>query len=134
VVCGDWRRVLELTQARFKVGYAAKPDVSARETWFEATQIQAIETRLKRANPEHASAILTGDRPIKDCSPGIDRLTVNPRVNPELRLECPRANSIPGTSLSISAQKRNYQYVPVGMPRRVDWHDRRDPVKHAGIV
>jgi outer membrane protein, multidrug efflux system len=49
VVGGHWQRVLELTQARFKVGYAAKPDVSAPQTQFEATQIQAIETRLKRA-------------------------------------------------------------------------------------
>ncbi len=55
----DYRKALDLTQARFKIGYAAKPDVSAAEAQFEGARTQATDTELKRANLEHAIAILT---------------------------------------------------------------------------
>ena len=59
----NYRKALELTQARFKIGYAAKPDVSAAEAQFESATTQATEIRLKRTNLEHAIAILTGQPP-----------------------------------------------------------------------
>ena len=59
----DYRKALELTQARFKIGYAARPDVSAAEAQYQGAATQATETRLKRTNLEHAIAILTGAVP-----------------------------------------------------------------------
>jgi outer membrane protein, multidrug efflux system len=59
----NYRKALELTQARFKIGYAARLDVSAAEAQFEGARTQATEVRLKRANLEHAIAILTGQPP-----------------------------------------------------------------------
>ncbi len=59
----DYRKALELTQARFKIGYAARPDVSAAEAQYRGAETQATETRLKRTNLEHAIAILTGAVP-----------------------------------------------------------------------
>ena len=59
----NYRKALALTQARFNIGYAAKPDVSAAEAQFESATTQATEIRLKRTNLEHAIAILTGQPP-----------------------------------------------------------------------
>jgi multidrug efflux system outer membrane protein len=59
----NYRKALELTQARFRIGYAAKADVSAAEAQFEGARTQSTEIRLKRANLEHAIAILTGQPP-----------------------------------------------------------------------
>jgi NodT family efflux transporter outer membrane factor (OMF) lipoprotein len=59
----DYRKSLDLTAARFKIGYAARPDVSAAEAQFEGARTQATEIGLKRANLEHAIAILTGQPP-----------------------------------------------------------------------
>jgi outer membrane protein, multidrug efflux system len=79
----DYRKALDLTLSRFKIGYAAKPDVSAAEAQFEGAETQATETQLKRANLEHAIAILTGEAPagftlpvrkLDATSPAIDRV------------------------------------------------------------
>ena len=59
----DYQKFLELTQARVKVGYARKSDVSAAEAQLENVRTQATDIRLKRANLEHAIAILTGVPP-----------------------------------------------------------------------
>jgi multidrug efflux system outer membrane protein len=59
----DYRKSLDLTTARFKIGYASRPDVSAAEAQFEGAQTQATDTSLKRTNLEHAIAILTGQPP-----------------------------------------------------------------------
>jgi outer membrane protein, multidrug efflux system len=59
----DYRKYLELTQARVKVGYARKSDVSAAEAQLENVRTQAADVRLKRANLEHAIAVLTGVPP-----------------------------------------------------------------------
>jgi len=59
----DYRKSLELTQARFGVGYAAKPDLAAAEAQYQGARTQAAETRLKRASLEHAIAVLVGEVP-----------------------------------------------------------------------
>ncbi|HLZ66391.1 MAG TPA: efflux transporter outer membrane subunit [Aliidongia sp.] len=59
----DYRKSLDLTAARFKIGYAAKPDVAAAEAQYQGARTEATETSLKRANLEHAIAILTGSPP-----------------------------------------------------------------------
>ena len=60
----DYQKSLELTQARVNVGYARKSDVSAGEAQLENARTQATDVRLKRANLEHAIAILTGVPPV----------------------------------------------------------------------
>lgn len=59
----NYRKALDLTQARFKIGYAAQRDVSAAQAQYQGALTQAEEIRLKRANLEHAIAILTGQPP-----------------------------------------------------------------------
>jgi multidrug efflux system outer membrane protein len=58
-----YEKALNLTQARFKAGYAAEPDVAAAEASLETTRTQVAEVRLNRAKLEHAIAILTGQAP-----------------------------------------------------------------------
>jgi outer membrane protein, multidrug efflux system len=59
----NYRKALELTQARFNVGYAARRDVSAADAQFQTASTAATEVRLKRSNLEHAIAVLTGQPP-----------------------------------------------------------------------
>jgi NodT family efflux transporter outer membrane factor (OMF) lipoprotein len=73
----DYQKSLELTSARFKVGYARKSDVSAAEAQLESAHTQATDVRLKRANLEHAIAILTGVPPANLSLP-VDLLDVTP--------------------------------------------------------
>jgi multidrug efflux system outer membrane protein len=56
-----YAKALDLTQARFKGGYAAGQDVSAARALLELAKTQASELRLNRARLEHAIAILVGE-------------------------------------------------------------------------
>jgi multidrug efflux system outer membrane protein len=85
----SYAKALELTQARFKGGYAAEPDVSAAETSLELARTQAADLRLDRAKLEHAIAILVGDAPA-DFSLPARPLTAEPP---------PLAASLPGALL-----------------------------------
>jgi outer membrane protein, multidrug efflux system len=83
----DYQKSLELTQARVNVGYARKSDVSAAEAQLENVRTEATDVRLKRANLEHAIAILTGVPPA-DLSVSVHVLDgVPPRVAPLLPAE-----------------------------------------------
>jgi multidrug efflux system outer membrane protein len=83
----DYQKSLELTQARVNVGYARKSDVSAAEAQLENVRTQATDVRLKRANLEHAIAILTGAPP-SELSLAVHLLDViPPRVSPVLPAE-----------------------------------------------
>jgi multidrug efflux system outer membrane protein len=80
----NYRKALELTQARFNIGYAAKPDVSAAEAQFESATTQATEIRLKRTNLEHAIAILTGQPPAGFALPANKLDATPPDIAPVL--------------------------------------------------
>ena len=73
----DYQKFLELTQARVEVGYARKSDVSAAKAQLENARTEATDVRLKRANLEHAIAILTGAPPA-DLSLPVHLLDVTP--------------------------------------------------------
>ncbi|CAB3756332.1 efflux transporter outer membrane subunit [Paraburkholderia solisilvae] len=73
----NYRKALELTEARFQTGYAARPDVSAADAQYEGARTQATENRLKRTNLEHAIAILTG-RPPAGFSIAVQKLDATP--------------------------------------------------------
>jgi multidrug efflux system outer membrane protein len=89
----NYRKALELTQARFNIGYAAKPDVSAAEAQFESATTQATEIRLKRTNLEHAIAILTGQPPAGFALPANKLDATPPDIAPVLRRRPARAAS-----------------------------------------
>ncbi|RUL77482.1 efflux transporter outer membrane subunit [Dyella choica] len=66
----NYQTNLDLTEARIKVGYARKSDVSAARAQWESARTQAAEIKLKRAKLEHAIAILTGVPPANLSLPG----------------------------------------------------------------
>jgi NodT family efflux transporter outer membrane factor (OMF) lipoprotein len=59
----DYERALQLTQNLFKGGAAAVADVQQAQAQVESARTQAEDTRLHRAQTEHAIAVLTGQQP-----------------------------------------------------------------------
>jgi len=55
-----FQRAVELTQTRFKGGVAAAVDVAQAETQLETTRAQAVDDEVRRAELEHAIALLVG--------------------------------------------------------------------------
>jgi NodT family efflux transporter outer membrane factor (OMF) lipoprotein len=59
----DYSQALALTQNLFKGGAAAVADVDQAQTQLENARTQAEDTRLRRAQTEHAIAVLVGVQP-----------------------------------------------------------------------
>ncbi len=59
----DYERSLELTRNQYAAGIVGRGDVVQAETQLKATQAQAIDARLPRAQLEHAIAVLVGKPP-----------------------------------------------------------------------
>src|SRR5215470_2928736 len=59
----DYARALALTQNLYKGGAAAISDVQQAQAQLETARTQAEETRLRRAQTEHAIAVLVGREP-----------------------------------------------------------------------
>jgi multidrug efflux system outer membrane protein len=59
----SYAKGLDLTQARFKAGYAAESDVAAAETLLQLAKTKAADVRLSRSQLEHALAVLIGQPP-----------------------------------------------------------------------
>ena len=55
-----YQRFLDLTQARYQSGVAARSDVLQAQTQLRSSQAQLLETRSTRAQLEHAIAVLLG--------------------------------------------------------------------------
>ena len=62
-----FERALELTKSRYQGGVASAVDVAQAETQLESTRGQAIDNQLRRAQLEHAMAVLLG-RPASSFS------------------------------------------------------------------
>jgi NodT family efflux transporter outer membrane factor (OMF) lipoprotein len=58
-----YQRALDLTQNRFDGGVAAGAEVAQAKTQLEATKTQAADIAVRRAQFEHAIAVLTGKTP-----------------------------------------------------------------------
>jgi NodT family efflux transporter outer membrane factor (OMF) lipoprotein len=58
-----YQKSLQLTQNRYAAGIASKVDVSLAQTLVKTTQAQAIDTKVQRAQLEHAIAVLIGKPP-----------------------------------------------------------------------
>jgi NodT family efflux transporter outer membrane factor (OMF) lipoprotein len=59
----DYRKALELTTNRFEGGAAAGAEVAQAQTQLEATRTQDSDVAVRRAQYEHAIAVLTGKSP-----------------------------------------------------------------------
>ncbi len=59
----DYGKSLQLTQNLFDGGAAALADVEQAKAQLEAARTQSAETRLQRAQSEHAIAVLIGENP-----------------------------------------------------------------------
>jgi len=79
-----YQRALDLTQARYDGGVAARSDVLLAQTQLNSTQAQAIDTSTQRAQLEHAIAVLLGLPPSSLTIARNDRLPASPSVPPML--------------------------------------------------
>jgi NodT family efflux transporter outer membrane factor (OMF) lipoprotein len=59
----SYEKALQLTQARHAGGVSPAADVDQAQTQFETAKTLAADTRLKRAQLEHAIAVLAGEAP-----------------------------------------------------------------------
>jgi NodT family efflux transporter outer membrane factor (OMF) lipoprotein len=59
----EYRRALQLTQNRFEGGAAAGSEVAQAQTQLEATRTQDADIAVRRAQFEHAIAVLVGKSP-----------------------------------------------------------------------
>jgi NodT family efflux transporter outer membrane factor (OMF) lipoprotein len=55
-----YEKALELTRSRYKGGVATAVDVAQAEALLESTRAQAIDVQVRRAQVEHAIAVLVG--------------------------------------------------------------------------
>ena len=73
---------LKLTQNRYDAGVVARVDVVQAEAPLRATQAQALDTRVQRAQLEHAIAVLVGKPPAELGIPRVPLEKVAPPVVP----------------------------------------------------
>jgi NodT family efflux transporter outer membrane factor (OMF) lipoprotein len=59
----DYTRAVQLTKVLFEGGAAARADVDQAEAQLESARTQATDIRLRRAQIEHAIAVLVGESP-----------------------------------------------------------------------
>jgi len=59
----DYTKALQLTQALFDGGAAARGDVDQARAQLESARTSATDIRLRRAQTEHAIAVLVGESP-----------------------------------------------------------------------
>jgi NodT family efflux transporter outer membrane factor (OMF) lipoprotein len=59
----DYARAVQLTRVLFEGGAAARADVDQAEAQLQTALTQATDTRLRRAQTEHAIAVLVGESP-----------------------------------------------------------------------
>lgn len=72
-----YQKALELTEARHQGGAAAEIDVDRAETQLENAKTLALDTALKRAQLEHAIAVLVGETPSSFTLP-IKQIKIEP--------------------------------------------------------
>jgi NodT family efflux transporter outer membrane factor (OMF) lipoprotein len=79
-----YAKALDLTQSRFKGGYAAEADVASAQASLELARTQSAETRLNRARLEHAIAVLVGEPASSFALPPVTLAMAPPAVAPAL--------------------------------------------------
>jgi NodT family efflux transporter outer membrane factor (OMF) lipoprotein len=76
----EYKKAVQLTQNQYAAGVAAKADVVQAQAQLEATQAQAIDAGVQRAQLEHAIAVLTGRPPATFSLPDAPLTTVPPDI------------------------------------------------------
>jgi NodT family efflux transporter outer membrane factor (OMF) lipoprotein len=79
-----YERALELTTNRYRGGIASAVDVAQAETQLESTRVQAIDNETRRAQLEHALAVLLGRPPASFSVARAPLDTPVPAVQPAL--------------------------------------------------
>jgi len=77
-----YARSLEITRNKYNVGNTARSDVAQAETQLEATQAQAINVGVLRAQLEHSIAVLIGKPPADFAIAPVKRLGLEMPVMP----------------------------------------------------
>jgi NodT family efflux transporter outer membrane factor (OMF) lipoprotein len=72
-----YQRNLHLTSDRFRFGLAGRSDVALAETELAGARAKATETRVTRAQFEHAIAVLTGQLP-SSLDIGVSKINAPP--------------------------------------------------------
>jgi outer membrane protein, multidrug efflux system len=80
----DYEKALELTRNRYQGGVAAEVDVDQAETQLETAKTQAVDVHLKRAQLEHAIAVLVGLPPSEFSLPAVRLEVKPPAIDPGL--------------------------------------------------
>ncbi|HVU25054.1 MAG TPA: efflux transporter outer membrane subunit, partial [Opitutus sp.] len=78
-------RTLQIAQNKYRVGIVARSDVISAQALLDAARAQVIDTRLQRAQLEHALAVLLGRPPADfalDAEPALSRML--PAIPPQL--------------------------------------------------
>ncbi|MGH6974164.1 MAG: efflux transporter outer membrane subunit [Stellaceae bacterium] len=88
-----YRRTLEISQNKYRVGVVSRSDVVSAQAQVDATRAQAVDVGVQRASLEHAVAVLVGKAPTD--------LTISGRS--ELGLASP---AIPGALPSELLERR----------------------------
>lgn len=86
----DYRRSLQLTNNQYAAGVASRAEVMQAETQLKATQAQAVDNGVQRAQLENAIAILLGKAPADMALPSAPppaRLPMIPSAVPSELLE-----------------------------------------------
>ena len=86
----SYRKALELTTNRHEGGIASDADVAQAQTQLKTAEAQAVDLRVRRAQLEHAIAVLIGKTPSEFSMPqvGLDNLPPDvPLVMPSELLE-----------------------------------------------
>ena len=86
----QYRRALQIAQNQYNAGIVARSDVVTALTQLQTTQAQAVDLGVRRAQLEHAIAVLTGAPPADltlASGPLATRVPVAPASLPSALLE-----------------------------------------------
>jgi NodT family efflux transporter outer membrane factor (OMF) lipoprotein len=79
-----YQRSFTLTQNQYNAGFVARADVAQAEALLEAARAQLVDSRLQRAQMEHAVAVLTGELPAAFTLPAMPLAGEPPAASAEL--------------------------------------------------
>ncbi len=79
-----YQRSLQITQNRYEAGVVGRVDVAQAETQLKATQAQAVDLSVNRAQLEHAIAVQIGKAPADFSLPPANALPQLPNLPPLL--------------------------------------------------
>jgi NodT family efflux transporter outer membrane factor (OMF) lipoprotein len=79
-----YQRSFTLTQNQYNAGFVARADVAQAEALLEAARAQLVDTRLQRAQMEHALAVLAGELPAAFTLPALPLSGEPPAASAEL--------------------------------------------------